>query len=131
MSHYRPYSLEIGKTNRCDHQAVRPVALKSVDGEIEELVAVCVDDCLDKIGGSFKSIFYWSLENRAGVKRNKIVRKPEEFSMYIDTMFPMNASLVKEEISENLRKELGIPKFSSDVAVLIRYAVVKASFLSR
>lgn len=110
---------------------MRLIALTSVDGEIEELVAVCIDDCLDKIGRGFKSIFYWSLENRAGVKRDEIVRKPEEFSMYIDTMFPINASLVKEEISEKLRKELGIPKFSSDVAVLIRFAAMKVGILGR
>lgn len=108
-----------------------PIAVTFVDVEIGERIAVCIDDCLDNIGRGFKSIFYWSLENRAGVRREEIVRKPEEFAMYIDRMFPLNASLVKEEIAEELCQELGMPKFSSNVAALIRYIAWKYSIPRR
>lgn len=102
-----------------------------VEGEIEEIVAICIDECLDNIGRGFKSIFYWSLENRAGVRRDEIVSKPEKFAMYIDTMFPLNAAVVKEEIKENLCQELGIPNLCLDLSVLIRYAAGKANIPSR
>lgn len=91
-----------------------------LEGEIEEIVAGVVDSCLDGLGRGFKSIFYWSLENRVGVKRNEIASKPEEFVMYLEQMFPSNASYVKDEICNQLCRSLGIERECEDLIRVIR-----------
>ena len=59
-----------------------------IEGELDELIAASVDKSLDAMGRGFRSIFYWSLENRVGVKRNELVSKPEIFALYLDRIFP-------------------------------------------
>jgi hypothetical protein len=69
----------------------------------------------------FKSIFYWSLENRAGVKRIEIASKPDEFVNYLDRMFSTGAFMVKEQMIEEICVDLRIPRINNLVA-LIKFA---------
>jgi hypothetical protein len=105
--------------------------METVEGEIDELVVGSIDKSLDSIGRGFRSIFYWSLENRVGIKRHQISKNPEEFSKYLDKMFPTGASAVKDVISTQLCEDLNIPKISSDLAVLIRYAITAGPPIGR
>ena len=89
---------------------------------MEELIAASIDKCLDNIGRGFRSIFYWSLENRAGIRRIEIVNKPEEFVKYLDRMFPSGAFMVKEEMVQMISTDLGIPSINFDLATLIKFA---------
>lgn len=98
-----------------------------IEGEINEIVASSIDKSLDKIGRGFKDIFYWSLENRVGVKRNEIADRPEEFVMYLDKMFAKGSSLVKEEMKVQVTMDLGIPWSDKSLAGLIRYAAREGS----
>jgi hypothetical protein len=93
-----------------------------VEGEVEELLAASIDKCLDNIGRGFKSIFYWSLENRAGIKRIDILNKPAEFVSYLDRMFSSGAFMIKNEMIEVISSDLGIPAIEDDLATLIRSA---------
>ncbi len=91
-----------------------------IEGEMDELVAASIDKCLDNIGRGFKSIFYWSLENRAGVKRIEIAEKPDEFVRYLDRMFSSGAFMVKEQMIEEICVDLGIPRINN-LAALIKF----------
>lgn len=91
-----------------------------IEGELDEIVASSVDKSLDAIGRGFRSIFYWSLENRVGVKRNELVSKPEEFALYLDRMFPSRAALLKDEISYQICKDLGIERRGDDLVELMK-----------
>lgn len=98
-----------------------------IEGEINEIIASSIDMCLDNIGRGFKDIFYWSLENRVGVKRDEIVEKPEEFVKYLDKMFGSGSSLVKEEMKIQITVDLGILWFEKSLAALIRRATLEES----
>lgn len=91
-----------------------------IEGELDELVAASVDKSLDAMGRGFRSIFYWSLENRVGVKRNELVSKPEIFALYLDRMFPSGAPQIKDEISDQICRDLGIERNGDDMVKLMR-----------
>lgn len=97
--------------------------MASIEGELEEMIAASVDKSLDSMGRGFKSIFFWSLENRLGVKRNEIASKPEEFAMYLDRMFPSGAVQVKNEISDQLCRDLRIKRENEGLVELIKRVV--------
>jgi len=92
-----------------------------IEGELDELVAASIDKCLDNIGRGFKPIFYWSLENRAGIKRIEIANRADEFVMYLDRMFSSGAFMVKEQMIEEICADLGIPRINN-LAALIKFA---------
>jgi hypothetical protein len=98
-----------------------------IEGEINEIIASSIDKCLNNIGTAFRDIFYWSLENRAGVKRNEIAERPEEFVMYLEKMFSSGASIIKEEMKAQIAMDLEIPWTNSNLAALIRFAARDAS----
>lgn len=91
-----------------------------IEGELDEIIATSVDKSLDAMGRGFRSIFYWSLENRVGMKRNELISKPEEFALYLDRMFPSGASLLKEEISDQICKDLGIDRRGDEMVKLMK-----------
>jgi len=93
-----------------------------IEGEMEELIAASVDKYLDSIGGGFRSIFYWSLENRAGIKRIEIADRPVEFVEYLDKMFPSGAFMIREEIIEMISTDLQITRINGDLAEMIKFA---------
>ncbi len=93
-----------------------------IEGEIEEIIASSVDKCLDDVGKGFRELFYWSLETRVGVKRDEIAEKPEEFVKYLDKMFASGSDLIKDEIISQISSDLRIPKTSSKLDLLIKYA---------
>ena len=95
-----------------------------IERDINEIVASSIDKCLDKIGCSFKEIFYWSFEKREGVKRQEIADKPEEFVRYLDKMFGSGSGIIKEELLFQIEADLGASPLVSDLASLIRNATL-------
>lgn len=98
-----------------------------IEGEISEIIASSIDKCFDNIGRGFKGIFYWSLENRAGVRRDEIAERPDEFVRYLEKMFPTGSSIVKEEMKTQISMDLEIPWSNNDVAALIKFVMKENS----
>ena len=94
-----------------------------IEGETNEIIVSSIDKCLDNIGRGFKDIFYWSLENRVGMRRNEILERPESFVKYLEKMFGAGSLIVKEEMKSQIILDLGINWTDRDLANLIRRAV--------
>jgi hypothetical protein len=101
--------------------------LALIEGEINEIIAASIDKCFDNIGRGFRGLFYWSLENRAGIRRDEIAERPYEFVRYLERMFLAGSSIVEEEMKTQISVDLGIPWSSNDLAALIRFAMIENS----
>jgi hypothetical protein len=68
-----------------------------------------VDEALSSLGDSAKQSVYFHLEDKFGLEKNSIARRPKEFECGLDKIFGIGAKYIEILIMKNLHGKLDQP----------------------